>query len=1055
MLCECVYIPEEICVFYFDKASQRKRSGMWYIIFSMTVHLALRSCYTLLDSTVRIPSLIEKAKQYGYRSIALTDHNVMFGAAPFIRACNEAGIHGIVGMEADCLYHERKIPFLLLSQNNTGYRNLIRLCSLINEQENCCTAEQLCTYSAGNFLIAYGEGGWLESDMLNDNIDGIKEKLAVMKKELPAFDIALSYQDAALWRSKNEILKRLCGMMKIRTVALNKICYLDPQDAEAYRIVTGIRTQRTVRDQTLIRTEGRYFLSEDEMRKLYAPDDLARTDEIAAACRADYKLPLTDLPVFRFKGNGTSAQYLRQLCMTGLRKRLNGQMNPVYEKRLSYELSVITRMHFENYFLIVYDFIRYARKQGIYVGPGRGSAAGSLTAYCLGITQVDPVRYNLLFERFLNPERISMPDIDTDIPDSRRQDVIRYVYDTYGADHVADIVTFGTLGARQVIRDVAKVMNVPQKDSDLLLRQIPNVSKITLRSAYEQNPRLREIVSSSESISSLFRMAQILEGLPRHTSTHAAGIIMSRLPLNDVVPTMRNGDGLRTSQFTMEYLEERGLIKMDFLGLRNLTIIDAISTEIKKEKPDFRIMDIPYDDPQLYRVFSQADTAGIFQFESEGMKTLLRQMKPQCFDDIAAALALYRPASKDSIPLYLSGRADPSSIIYPHPELEPVLRETYGVMIYQEQAMLAAQKAAGFSLGKADVLRKAISKKGTDQMEALKADFLKGCAAHGYPQKTAEDLWAVIDKFGGYGFNKSHAVAYAVVACQLAYLKAFWPMYFYPALLDSVTGDEVHTVLYINECRKRGIRILYPDVNSSTSSYSRSGNDIMLPLAAIKGIGAHAADTVISERKLNGPYKDFFDFTARVLLAKISRKMIELMIDAGALDTFRVSRRTMKASLDDAVRYGELVQIPDGNQMKIDLGLVSKPNMILMKEDPEEKAENEKNALGFCLGEQPVTVLRRKHGISLPQLAVISAMQGPVSGFAMIQNVKVHRTRMGDMMAFVKLTDETGELEITVMPKLYAKCSSFLVRGNYVVFDGKITDRNRSMLADHLRQIQK
>ncbi len=1020
----------------------------------MTVHLHVRSSYTLLSSTIRIPQLVAKAKALGYTALALSDHNVMYGAASFIDACAKEGIKPIIGLEADCLYHDTVVPFLLLAKDAHGYSNLMRLSSLLCSGTDACSTEQLKEACGHCHLIVYGEGGWMDSKLVASDIEAVRGMIQTMRAELPPFDIALSYQDALLWQERNSWLKRLARSEGIRTVALNKIMYLESDEAESMRILSGIRLQKTLHDPSLSVVSGRYLLDQEKMAQLYEEDDLQRTDEIASQCTGSYDLPKTSLPVYRNKENVPSGEYLEALCYAGLKKRLHGVMKPGYKERLQYELSVIRRMHFEDYFLIVYDFILYARRSGIYVGPGRGSAAGSLVAWCLGITMIDPIRYGLLFERFLNPERVSMPDIDTDIPDNRREDVIEYVAQRYGSDHVANIITFGTLGARQVLRDVGKVLNINHRDLEILLKMIPATPGMTLKKAWEANSRLRQTVQADDRWRSLFSCAARLEGLPRHTSVHAAGILLSSKPVGEVVPTAKTGEGLLTSQYTMEHLEKRGLIKMDFLGVRNLTIIDAIVQRIRRREPDFSIMHIPLDETRVYDLFSRADTIGVFQFESSGMKDLLRRIKPQTYNDITACLALYRPASMESIPKYIENRRNPDAIVYPSPQLKPVLEETFGVMIYQEQAMKTAEIAAGFSLGRADVLRKAMSKKKEAEVQSLRGEFMNGCRKNGYTQETAQELFDLVSAFAGYGFNKSHAVAYALVAYQMAWLKAVHPLDFYICILDSVIGDETKTSQYIDEARRRGIRITAPDVSRSLTSYAVYNQGILLPLSAVKGVGVSAAQEIIKERSENGSFKDFYDFTARILLRRVTRTMIENLIDAGALDGFDLGRRTMKANLDEAVSYGELIRVRSGQLMTVDLGLLSKPVPVRMKDDPQEKADLEKEALGFNLGVQPIVLLRQENNIHDPSLAAISTMQGKVSGFARIANVHEHRTKKGDMMAFLRLSDETGEMDMAVMPNLYRKEMQNLARGTYIRFDAKISDKG-SLLADRIAVIRK
>ena len=1019
----------------------------------MTTHLFVRSCYTLLDSTIRIPELVSTAKKYGYQSVALTDHHVMHGVARFLHECKKEGIHPIVGLEVDVFYHEQKVPFLLLAKNNKGYANLMKLSSLLCDGREYATLEEFLTYSEHNFLIVYGEGGYFDAELISEDRTGISQKLALMKSELPTFDIAISYEETSLWRSKNAVLKALAKAQGILTVALNKIYYLAQKDYETLKVLSAIKQGTTLRDKNVTPITGRYFLSIPEMEKIYDADDLRRTDEIASECHCDGDLEKTGIPVYPLKDGITAEEYLPQLCLAGLKKRLNGDLKPAYVERLKHELQVIHKMGFEDYFLIVYDFIRYGRQKGIYIGPGRGSAAGSLVAYCLGITMVDPLQYNLLFERFLNAERVSMPDIDTDIPDIHRQEIIDYVYQKYGEQHIANIITFDTLAARAVLRDVGKAMDISKREIDMIVGLIPQTPKITLEKAYEQKEKLRVLLNASPQLMEYFNMSKRIEGLPKNKSIHAAGIVMSGKPIEDVIPTIQMAEGMKTTQFVGNYLEERGLIKMDFLGLKNLTTIDEIVQMIHKHNPDFHILSIPLNDAKTYRLFAQADTIGVFQFESDGMRNLLRKMKPNCFEDIIAALALFRPGPKDQINTYLEGRKNPASVVYPSKELEPILKETYGVTIYQEQVMLMAQIAAKFSLVKADILRKAISKKNEEELAGLRQEYVLGCKENGYSDETASLLFDLAEKFAGYGFNKSHAVAYGLVAYQLAYLKANYPLEFYTSILNSVIGDSTKSAIYLTECRRKHISIEAPDVNRSTDIYYHNGKSIILPLSIIKDVGTLAARTILDERDKNGRFGDYFDFVARVVLRKMNRTQLERLISAGALDEFDLGRTTMLNTLDDAIKYAKLVQVPFGAQLSIDPQLVSKPIVVRMKDSQEELSENEKAALGFNLGEQPIVHLRQKLGITYPPLAELNSNRGLYRGFAYIQSVRQIRTRKGDLMCFLKLTDETGESDMAVMPNLYSQYSQYLVKGVYIQFYAKIQDE-ASFLANQIEIVR-
>lgn len=1006
----------------------------------------VRSSYTFLASTIRIPQLVQQAAREGYTSVALTDHNVLFGVPAFQQACAREGIQPIYGMEVDCQYQGRTVPFLLLALDNQGYLNLMKLSSLIREQHDVCTLEQLQQYRRHCHLIIYGEGGPLDSLLTHGRPAEINAGLLELKKDFSDFDMALSYQEAGLWQIKNKTLKGLCRANQIPTVALNKVYCLQEEDAPALRVLQGIARQTTLMDSNLPHITGRSFLSKQQMAALYEADDLQRTDEIAAMVHADLKIEKTGLPQYPVPSPLTSAQYLTQLCLAGLKKRGLADQEK-YLQRLRYELDVITSMHYDNYFLIVFDFIRYARRQGIYVGPGRGSAAGSLAAYCLGITMLDPLEHGLLFERFLNPERVTMPDIDVDFADNRRQEVIRYVHDRYGDDYVADIGSFSTLGARQALKDVGRVMNLSVSDIETLLKLVPDKGKVTLASALKQNRRLQQIVNAQPRYKDVYQMAMRLEGLPRHTTIHAAGIVMSRLPVQQVVPTMRMHEEIRTTQYAKDYLEQWGLIKMDFLGVRNLTMIESVVRQVKKQEPDFSIDHIDFADAGMLKIFRDVDTSGIFQFDTSAMKSLLRKLKVHSFADVEAAVAIVRPGPYNQLDTYLANQKDPEHIVYPLPELKPVLQETYGVMLYQEQVMQTAQIAAGFSLARADTLRHAISKKNEKELASLREEFIEGCLQQHHSREKAEELFALISRFGDYGFNKSHAAAYAVVACQMAYLKAHYPLLFYCAMLDNVLGDRMHTVSYIEECRRRGVAILPPDVNRSGDSYQPEGKGLRIPLSAVRGVGAYNARAIEQERQNHGAYQDLFDFTGRVTPLNISRAMIEALIDAGALDCFGQTRTTLRASMDLAMRYAEIVRVEHDGGITLNLGIVSKPELQKRRDVPERISSAEREVLGFTLGPHPAALKRKQLRIQEPTLQEVLQCTGTFHGFAQITSVLKHRTRKGTMMAYVKVSDETAETELLVMPSLYEKQGEQLARGRFLRFHGKMS-QDHSLILD-------
>jgi DNA polymerase-3 subunit alpha len=1001
----------------------------------MAVHLFVRSSFTLLDSAIRIPEMVHQAKQMGYTSIGLADHNVLYGFPTFAKACRKEQMHPLFGMEADVKVEDSTVPFLLLAENNLGYQNLITLSSLLNNGSRVkgLTYQDLQDHSLGLVVIAYGEGGWADQELVKDDKEGVLKKLRFLQEHLPSFEMAISFQDASLWVLKNRMLKECCRMLQIKTTAVHKIYYLKEEDALSYQILTAIRRQKTIKDHAFPMLKGRWLLDPAAFARLYDPEDLEETDAIAARCRADLNLPKTSLPAYPVPAGLTSDQLLTRLCLAGLRKRRDGKMEEPYKQRLHQELDTISRMHFADYFLIVYDFIRYARQQGIYVGPGRGSACGSLVAYCLGITMVDPLAYHLLFERFLNPERVTMPDIDTDFPDNRRQEVIDYVVRRYGADHTAGIVTFGTLGARQVLIDTAKAMEIPGRKVESLLRSVPRQGRVKLGDVIAKNTSMQALIQSDAQLKSLVEQALKLEGLPRSQGVHPAGIVLSSRPLSAIVPTQTADNGMRIIQYGAEDLEERGLIKMDFLSLRNLTMIDQVARQLQARDPSFNIYHIPLDNPATYEVFSRGDTVGVFQFESAGMKKLLRRLQPRTYNDLVAALALYRPASADSIDVFLANRAHPERIRYLHEKLEPILGETYGVMLYQEQAMMTARVFAGFSLGRADSLRKAISKKKEDSLQQMQGEFMNGCRRNGYSEDLARQLWVLIARFGGYGFNKSHAVAYALIAYQTAWLKANDAPDFYAALLDSVIGDEGKTAQYIDECRHRGLAVIYPSVMTSGLHYQRVKKGLQLPLPVVHGIGVKAAETLVAERAKR-PFQGYFDFIGRMSLNKFTEAQLEALISAGALDGFGETRASMLASLPDALSYADLAKVERDGQWVLDPGLISEPMIKRVREKPEERSERERQALGFSLGPHPILALRRQLNIHLPSLAVLNQQNGYVEGFALVASLRPHRTRRGEMMAYLTLRDETGEMDLTVMPRTYEKTGAKLVKGAYIRF---------------------
>ncbi|MFV0381910.1 MAG: DNA polymerase III subunit alpha [Breznakia sp.] len=1012
----------------------------------MQTHLHVRSCYTLLNSTLKIKDIVAHAKSQKLTSIALCDRNVMSGAMAFYLACTNAKIKPIFALEFTCIVDDKKVDLHAYACSDAGYQALLKLSTYLSVENSEIDLRKLLEIKHQWIMTTSGGSDDLQSLLLKDNIQGVKQLLKELNENFEEFYIAIAMNDSPLLKLKNDQLSQIAHALRIKTCAMSRIYYAAAQDEVAYKALCAIGQQKTMDDPMLSFSAKRYFRSVKEMIRLYAHNELDNAQKIADACNVEMKFKKAELPIFKNKYDVDSKTYLTNLCQMGLRKRLANKLKKPYVERLQYELRVITSMDFQDYFLIVYDFIRYAKTQNIYVGPGRGSAAGSLVAYCLGITHVDPIHYGLLFERFLNPERISMPDIDIDFPDDHRDEVLSYVKERYGEHHMAHITTFGTLAAKQVLRDVGRVLRVKRSDIDMLCKMVPNVLKIDLNTTYEQVPRFKQAIQSSKLFQQLFTIAQTLEGIPRHASTHAAGIVLTNKNIVEVCPLIAVEPDVLSTQFTMEYLEALGLIKIDFLGLRNLTIIDEISQQVKKQEPTFDIMNIPLDDQQVYKLLCDVDTAGIFQLESEGMKSLIRKIQPNHFEDIIAAIALFRPGPMENIPLYLKNRNAQGNIQYIHPDLIEITKSTYGIMIYQEQIMQATQIMANFSLGKADILRKAISKKIPEELKKLQTEFIKGSIKNGYREDIAQQVYARILKFAGYGFNRSHSVAYGLIAYQLAYLKTKYPLPFFASLLNSVIGDERKSSEYIFEARKRGIRVKKPNVNVSCNVYVIDDNSLVFPLIGIKNVGVAMSGQLLLEREQHGVYKNFFDFVARIGLLKITSKAIACLIDAGALDDFAETRATLHNGLEAAVRYASLVRVSNGAIEQLDFDIVSKPRLLAYADNAYERSSAEKAVLGLYLSEHPISRMRTLLNREVSCLIQLHSMKGYVCFFAGIEKVKQHRTKNGDLMAFVIVSDETSTYDIVCMPNIFKQSQQLLIRGNYIYVEGVIDERKSCLV---------
>jgi len=1019
------------------------------------IHLHVYSAYTLLTSTASVTDLVQNAKSKGFSAIALTDRNVMYGAIEFYKLCKKNNLKPILGLTIDVESEttpNESYPLVLLAENQNGFKNLLKISSAIQTKtEHGIPVKWLRHYSEGLIALTPGREGEIEQSLLND-----KEELAaeLIRKYHSIFgegNFFLSIQNHLV--EEESILRRKLTVMAkelhIPLVATNGVHYLEKEDTFAHECLLAIKNGDKLQDEhrEMLASDQFYLKASHEMVECLSefPDALENTIRIKERCDVNIELNKTYLPAFPTDNGMPAEEYLEMLCEKGLRERFF-EPSVEYRNRLSFELSVIKRMKFSNYFLIVWDFMRYAREKGIMTGPGRGSAAGSLVAYALYITDVDPIAHQLLFERFLNPERISMPDIDIDFPDHRRDEVIGYVAGKYGELHVAQIVTFGTLAAKAALRDVGKAFGLNAKELEYLSKLIPSRPGIDLKAAYQESELLRKFINETPLNRRLFDTALKLEGLPRHTSTHAAGVVISEKQLIELIPIQRGSNDVYLTQYSMEYLEELGLLKMDFLGLRNLSLIESILSSISRStgrKVDFR--HIPLDDTNTFDLLAKGETTGIFQLESEGMRKVLTRLKPSRFEDIVAVNALYRPGPMENIPLYIDRKHGHKEIVYPHPDLESILENTYGVIVYQEQIMQIASKMAGFTLGEADLLRRAVGKKQKEVLDKERNHFVRGALKKGYKEALADEIYDLIVRFANYGFNRSHAVAYSMIAYQLAFLKANFPIHFMAGLLTSAIGNDAKIAQYIMETRQKEIIVLPPSINDSHFAFRvEKAGAIRYSLAAIKGVGATVLKEVFQERNRK-KFDDLFDFCIRVSVKSINRKTLEYLVHSGCFDEFGQDRAVLLASLDVAIEHAQLFKPDDSNQFALfEDEMMPKPKYVQV--DPislENKLSLEKEALGLYLSDHPISIyekhLKRNGANLLYQLT--NDNKRAVAG-VYISAIKSIRTKKGDSMAFLTVSDASGEMEAVVFPTVFKRCQPLLRQGSFVLLEGKIEERD-------------
>lgn len=974
----------------------------------MYTPLYVKTNYSLLSSLVTIEKLIALCKKNNLKSIAICDDD-MTSTMVFYKECKKNGIKPVIGLDVKL----DDLSILLYAKNYDGYKSLIKLSTKKYDQK--ITIEDLKKYN--NELICILP---FESRSKLDEIIEIYD------------DIYLGYQD----KNEEEEAKKYTK----NVVFLNKILYLTKEESTYLKYVYMIRDGKTISDDINYIDNHNYYISPEEVITLSDNLGLNNTNDIIDKCNFEFKTNANLLPIYKVE-NGDSFEYLKKLSIKGLSKRLNNEVSEKYKERLIYELNTINDMGFSNYFLVVYDFIKYAKKNGILVGPGRGSAGGSLVAYSLGITDIDPIHYNLLFERFLNPERVTMPDIDTDFPDVYRDQVIDYVTEKYGKKNVSGIVTFGTLGARLVIRDVGRVLNADTNDIDYLCKRIPNISKQKISDFYKNDREFRNMIDSDNKLKLLYRICNIIEGFPRHTSMHAAGIVMSEIELDEVIPLVKNND-IYLSGFTMEHLEELGLLKMDFLGLKNLTTIMNIISDIEKgEGVKIDFSSIPFDDKEAIKLFKNADTSGIFQFESDGMRNFLRKLKPNNLDDIIAAIALFRPGPAVNIDSYIKRKHGEEKIEYLDKSLEPILSSTYGIIIYQEQIMQIANIMAGFSLGEADILRRAMSKKKKDILKSEEERFISGCLKNGHDLEVSKKVYDLILNFANYGFNKSHSVAYSIIAYRMAFLKVKYPKYFFSNLLSSVIGSETKTKEYIDEARRLNIKILPPSIIKSTNYYTVEKEGIRFPLSNIKNVGIVTCNDILSRRD---NYKDIYDCISKVLSKNVNKKVLEALIDSSCFKEFGYNIRTLNDNLDNLINYASLAK-------DLDESLILKPEIEIKEEYSKEVLmEREKELFGFYLSNYPTTSYKAKFKV-INLNEVERYFNKTIDIIILVDRIKEITTKKEEKMAFISASDETDNLDLTLFPFVYSKYK--VKKGNILLVRGKVERRmdKYQLIVDKIR----
>lgn len=1044
------------------------------------VHLHTHSEYSLLDGCCRIEQLIDRVKESGQKAVALTDHGVMYGAIEFYKAAIKKGVKPIIGCEVYVAPRSRKDKIkgqdqeyshlILLCENNTGYQNLIKMVSL-SFTEGFYTKpridnELLEKYHEGLIACSACLAGKVPKALLKGDYEEAEKTALYFKNIFGDDNYFLELQDHGLAEQKriNPMIVKLSKNTGVCLVATNDVHYLKKEDSFIQKVLLCIQTNSKINDKMPLdfKTDEFYLKSAEQMSELFkdTPEALENTVKIADRCNVTFEFGKIKLPFF-YTGGVDHFAFFKRKCLEGMNKIYGENPDKKVTDRLNYELSVINKMGYVDYYLIVWDFVNYAKNNGIPVGPGRGSGAGSLAAYCIGITGIDPIKYNLLFERFLNPERVSMPDFDIDFCYVRRQEVIDYVIRKYGEDRVAQIVTFGTMAARAAVRDVGRALDIPYAICDKTAKLIPQAPTMTIDHALEISRELKELYLNDERVKKLIDTAKKLEGMPRHASTHAAGVVISDRAVSEYVPLSVN-DGAIVTQYTMTALEELGLLKMDFLGLRNLTVISDTQKFIKEKHPEFDIEKISLDDKPTLEMMGEGMTDGVFQFESEGMKNCLRKMKPDSIEDLIAIISLYRPGPMDSIPKYIHNRKNPQDIKYDTPLLKPILNVTYGCIVYQEQVMQIFRSLAGYSLARADIVRRAMAKKKQTVMLKERNSFIfgekdengntviKGAVNNGVSEKAAEKIFDEMSSFSSYAFNKSHAAAYAVLAYQTAYLKANYKIEYFAALLSSVIDNSSKISLYIAECKRLGVKVLPPDVNESFLDFSVTESGIRFGLSAVKNLGSAVIEKIISERSADGNYTSMYDLCIRNFSREFNRKALESLIKCGALDHLEKNRKTMLYNMDKIIGIAEEEKrYKSADQFDL-FSLEEKVNVTLNEVEELEKTQllkMEKEATGLYLSGHPLdgyeSFIKSGGFTQIKDIFSFERSDGKkIRIIAVIDKLRIRELKNGNIMLSLILEDTTGRIDATAFSGVYYKYKDMLFEDNSLMISGKISERD-------------